>query len=85
MKCLLKDILNENCVNGLVSDNYIVFWYYYFTIIFYYSGNESFASNMKDLQIEDKSIPVDSEPTTGKTHQTHFYEKNRKINSTFIK
>ena len=40
---------------------------------------------MKDLQIEDKSIPVDSEPTTGKTHQTHFYEKNRKINSTFIK
>ena len=54
-------------------------------LFFYYSGNESFASNMKDLQIEDKSIPVDSEPTTGKTHQTHFYEKNCKINSTFIK
>ena len=70
---------NGNSVYGLLFYNYIAFNCYFFTIIFYYLDNGSGAYNKKDndrvdLQIEAKSIPMDSKPTNGKTRKRRLYE-----------
>ena len=70
---------NGNSVYGLLFYNYIAFNCYCFTIIFYYLDNDSGAYNKKDndrvdLQIEAKSILMDSKPTNGKTRKRRLYE-----------
>ena len=70
---------NGNSVYGLLFYNYIAFNCYFFTIIFYYLDNDSSAYNKKDndrvdLQIEAKSILMDSKPTNGKTRKRRLYE-----------
>ena len=70
---------NGNSVYGLLFYDYIAFNCYFFTIIFYYLDNDSGAYNKKDndrvdLQIEAKSIPMDSKPTNGKTRKRRLYE-----------
>ena len=74
-----RQLENGNSVYGLLFYNYIAFNCYCFTIIFYYLDNDSGAYNKKDndrvdLQIEAKSIPMDSKPTKGKTRKRRLYE-----------